>query len=79
MGWSWWSRMGLWVMALGALADGAFHALPVAMAPLAGPTGMHAHLAIFGGMLLVLGGVVRQGARPARRDAPIPRETGSTH
>jgi hypothetical protein len=61
------ARVGLLVLALGVLGDGAFHALPAALAPLvplvplAGPAGMHAHVVIFGGMLLVLGGVVRQG------------------
>jgi hypothetical protein len=53
--------LGLLVLAFGALADGAYHAWPAVLAALAGPDGMHAHGLIFGGMLLVLGGVVRRG------------------
>jgi hypothetical protein len=59
--WSTSSRVGLVVLALGALADAAYHALPEPWTTLAGPAGMHAHGVIFGGMLLVLGGVIRQG------------------
>jgi len=71
VGWSSrFSRVGVLVLALGVLGDGAFHALPAALAPLvplAGPDGMHAHVVIFGGMLLVLSGVVRQGLGPGVR------------
>jgi hypothetical protein len=76
------TRVGLLVMSLGALADAAYHALPVPLAPLAGPAGMHAHGLIFSGMLLVLGGVIGQGmqrqprrARP--RSAPTRTPTGA--
>jgi hypothetical protein len=56
-------RFGLLVLAAGLVADLAYHALPLVTAPLLGADGLRAHLVVFVGMLLVVGGLVQQGLR----------------
>ena len=54
-------RVGLLVLGLGALADLAYHALPISLAPLLGQEGLWAHLVTFVGMLITIVGLIRQG------------------
>lgn len=63
------SRIGLVVIALAVLADIVAHATPGLDGDHAGVTGpeLSAHAAIFLGMVLVLAGVVIDGARSMRR------------
>ena len=64
----WLVRIGLVVLAVGALADLAYHASPDSLQPLLGAEGFRAHLVTFVGMLVMLIGVFRQGlARPVRQ------------
>lgn len=55
------ARVGLLILAVGLLADLAYHALPRFATPLFGTDGVHAHLVVFLGMLVVVGGLIEQG------------------
>jgi hypothetical protein len=57
----WLVRAGLLLLSVGFLADLAYHALPLTLAPLLGAEGFRAHLLTFVGMLVMLVGVIRQG------------------
>jgi hypothetical protein len=53
--------VGLLILAAGLFGDTVFHTVPDLAAPLFGADGLHAHLVVFVGMLLVVSGVFRQG------------------
>jgi hypothetical protein len=61
------ARFGLFLLAFGLLADLAFHA--------SGNDGYPAHVLVFVGMLLVVGGVVYQGLRCGTH----PLQEGKSH
>jgi hypothetical protein len=57
----WLVRAGLVLLSVGFVADLAYHAVPLILAPLLGVEGFRAHLLTFVGMLVMLVGVIRQG------------------
>jgi hypothetical protein len=61
----WLLLLGVTVLALAATADLIYHSLPpdlaLSLQPLLGEQGLRAHLAMFGGMLLMVAGLVRMG------------------
>lgn len=56
-------KLGIALFALGSAADLLYHLLPASRAieSLLGPHGHYAHVATFGGMVLLLVAVVRRG------------------
>lgn len=60
------ARVGLVLLALGLLADVAYHSLPTLTTSLFGSDGVRAHLVVFVGMLAVVSGLIQQGLTAGR-------------